>query len=225
MASERHEATPGPARRRWSWTRLLCDEERLIRDTVRRWVADRVLPDDRARGSTRGSSRASSRRSSATSACSGCTWRATAARGRARPPTGSPAASWRRATAACAASSPCRARWRCSRSGSYGSEEQKEEWLPRMAAGEAVGCFGLTEPDFGSDPGEHAHPRPARRRRLGPRTGRRCGSPTAGSPTSPSSGRRPTTASAASWSPRETPGFTTSDIHRKLSLRASVTAS
>ena len=35
----------------------------------------------------------------------------------------------------------------------HGSEEQKDEWLPRMAAGEAIGCFGLTEPDFGSDPG------------------------------------------------------------------------
>ncbi len=34
----------------------------------------------------------------------------------------------------------------------YGSEEQREEWLPRMAAGEAIGCFGLTEPDYGSDP-------------------------------------------------------------------------
>jgi glutaryl-CoA dehydrogenase len=35
----------------------------------------------------------------------------------------------------------------------YGSEEQKEEWLPRLAKGEAIGCFGLTEPDFGSNPG------------------------------------------------------------------------
>jgi len=34
----------------------------------------------------------------------------------------------------------------------WGSEEQKEEWLPRMAKGEALGCFGLTEPDFGSNP-------------------------------------------------------------------------
>ncbi len=34
----------------------------------------------------------------------------------------------------------------------HGSEEQKAEWLPRMAAGEAIGCFGLTEPDFGSNP-------------------------------------------------------------------------
>ncbi|MGJ5896108.1 acyl-CoA dehydrogenase family protein [Streptomyces niveiscabiei] len=35
----------------------------------------------------------------------------------------------------------------------FGSEEQKQEWLPRMAAGEVIGCFGLTEPDHGSDPG------------------------------------------------------------------------
>ncbi len=34
----------------------------------------------------------------------------------------------------------------------FGSEKQKQEWLPRLAAGEAVGCFGLTEPDFGSNP-------------------------------------------------------------------------
>jgi glutaryl-CoA dehydrogenase len=34
----------------------------------------------------------------------------------------------------------------------YGSEAQKEKWLPRMAAGRAIGCFGLTEPDFGSNP-------------------------------------------------------------------------
>ena len=35
----------------------------------------------------------------------------------------------------------------------WGTEEQKREWLPQMAAGEAIGCFGLTEPDAGSDPG------------------------------------------------------------------------
>jgi len=38
----------------------------------------------------------------------------------------------------------------------YGSEEQKQEWLPRMATGEAIGCFGLTEPDHGSDPASMA---------------------------------------------------------------------
>jgi glutaryl-CoA dehydrogenase len=38
----------------------------------------------------------------------------------------------------------------------YGSEEQKQSWLPRMASGEAIGCFGLTEPDHGSDPASMA---------------------------------------------------------------------
>jgi glutaryl-CoA dehydrogenase len=37
--------------------------------------------------------------------------------------------------------------------GAFGSEEQKSEWLPKLASGEAIGCFGLTEPDFGSNPG------------------------------------------------------------------------
>lgn len=35
----------------------------------------------------------------------------------------------------------------------YGSEEQRQQWLPRLASAEAIGCFGLTEPDHGSDPG------------------------------------------------------------------------
>src|SRR5215469_4595236 len=36
---------------------------------------------------------------------------------------------------------------------SYGSEEQKQKWLPKLQSGAAIGCFGLTEPDFGSNPG------------------------------------------------------------------------
>ena len=35
----------------------------------------------------------------------------------------------------------------------FGSEAQKEKYLPKLASGEAIGCFGLTEPDHGSDPG------------------------------------------------------------------------
>ncbi len=35
----------------------------------------------------------------------------------------------------------------------FGSEEQRKKWLPKMAAGEVIGCFGLTEPDYGSNPG------------------------------------------------------------------------
>jgi hypothetical protein len=44
----------------------------------------------------------------------------------------------------------------------YGSEDQKERWLPKLQTGEAVGCFGLTEPDFGSNPGRHARHRGSR---------------------------------------------------------------
>src|ERR1700688_2749482 len=35
----------------------------------------------------------------------------------------------------------------------YGSKEQKDKWIPALASGKAIGCFGLTEPDFGSNPG------------------------------------------------------------------------
>src|SRR3954464_602329 len=105
----------------------------------------------------------------------------------------------------------------------WGSEEQKQEWLPRMAAGEAIGGFGLTEPDAGSDPGSMR----TRARRdgsdwilHGQKTWITTGSVAEG---------------AVVWArtddgvrgflvPRGTPGFTTADIHRKLSLRASVTS-
>ena len=49
----------------------------------------------------------------------------------------------------------------------WGSEEQKQEWLPRMATGEVIGSFGLTEPGAGSRPVEHEDLRSTRRRRLG----------------------------------------------------------
>src|SRR5207344_3458297 len=35
----------------------------------------------------------------------------------------------------------------------FGSKEQKDKWIPKLASGESIGCFGLTEPDFGSNPG------------------------------------------------------------------------
>lgn len=64
----------------------------------------------------------------------------------------------------------------------YGSEEQKQRWLPSMATGEAIGCFGLTEPDHGSDPASMTT-----RARATVTTGcspaARCGSPTRRSPT------------------------------------------
>jgi glutaryl-CoA dehydrogenase len=105
----------------------------------------------------------------------------------------------------------------------YGSDEQKEEWLPRMAAGEAIGCFGLTEPDVGSDPasmrttaGLHGDEWVLNGSKMWITNGG-------------------VADLAVVWArtddgvrgfivPRESPGFTTRDIERKLSLRASVTS-
>ena len=70
----------------------------------------------------------------------------------------------------------------------FGSEEQKQRYLPRMARGELIGCFGLTEPHGGSDPANmktHAK----RSARTGCSMARRCGSPMGPSPTSRSCGR------------------------------------
>ena len=50
----------------------------------------------------------------------------------------------------------------------FGSKEQKDTWLPKLAKGEAIGCFGLTEPDFGSNPGGMRTTRAEGRRLLGP---------------------------------------------------------
>jgi glutaryl-CoA dehydrogenase len=105
----------------------------------------------------------------------------------------------------------------------WGNEEQKREWLPRMAAGDAIGCFGLTEPDAGSDPG-------AMRTRA-----RRDGEDwilhgqkmwiTNGSVADVAVVWAATDDGVRGFLvPRGTPGFTTQDIHKKLSLRASVTS-
>jgi glutaryl-CoA dehydrogenase len=105
----------------------------------------------------------------------------------------------------------------------WGSEEQKQEWLPRMAAGDAIGCFGLTEPDAGSDPG-------AMRTRA-----RRDGTDwilhgqkmwiTNGSVADVAVVWAATEDGVRGFLvPKGSRGFTTQDIHKKLSLRASVTS-
>ena len=91
-----------------------------------------------------------------------------------------------------------------------------------MAKGELIGCFGLTEPTAGSDPGGMT----TYARRDGDRTG--CSTAPSGgsgwprSPRSRSSGRRPTTAIRGFVVPTDTPGFTATPIEPKLSMRASI---
>ncbi|MFC3998688.1 acyl-CoA dehydrogenase family protein [Nocardiopsis sediminis] len=105
----------------------------------------------------------------------------------------------------------------------FGSEEQKTGWLPRMAAGEALGCFGLTEPDSGSDPG-------SMRTRA-----RRDGSDWVLDGTKMWITNGTIADVAVVWAatddgirgflvPAGTPGFTANVVHHKLSLRASITA-
>jgi glutaryl-CoA dehydrogenase len=105
----------------------------------------------------------------------------------------------------------------------FGAEEQKREWLPRMAAGEAIGCFGLTEPDAGSDPGSMRT------------TAKRSGADWVLNGTKMWITSGSLSEVAVVWArtddgvrgflvPRDTPGFTTQDIHQKLSLRASVSS-
>jgi glutaryl-CoA dehydrogenase len=105
----------------------------------------------------------------------------------------------------------------------WGSEEQKQEWLPRMAAGEAIGCFGLTEPDAGSDPGSMR----TRAKRDGEDWilhGQKMWI-TNGSVADVAVVWAHTDEGVRGFLvPAGTPGFTTQDIHRKLSLRASVTS-
>jgi glutaryl-CoA dehydrogenase len=105
----------------------------------------------------------------------------------------------------------------------FGSEEQKTQWLPEMARGECIGCFGLTEPDFGSNP-------------AGMRSwARRDGSDWILNGTKMWITNGSIADVAVVWAntddgirgflvPKSTPGFSSTNIHRKISLRASITS-
>ena len=105
----------------------------------------------------------------------------------------------------------------------FGSEEQKQRWLPGMAKGEIIGCFGLTEPDFGSDAGSMIT------------SARREGDSYVLNGAKMWITNGSIADVAVVWAKAEdgvrgflvergTPGFSTNDIHHKLSLRASITS-
>lgn len=107
----------------------------------------------------------------------------------------------------------------------YGSQEQKERWLPGMAAGELVGCFGLTEHDSGSDPSSMT----TVARRDGDDwilNGAKMWITNGGIADVAVVWARDTTDDRVRGFvvPTDTPGFTTNDVKQKLSLRASVTS-
>jgi glutaryl-CoA dehydrogenase len=105
----------------------------------------------------------------------------------------------------------------------FGSDEQKERWLPGMAAGELIGCFGLTEPDSGSDPSSMKTS--AERDGSGwVLNGAKMWITNGGVADVAVVWARTDDGIRGFLVPRETAGFSTQDIHRKHSLRASITS-
>ena len=105
----------------------------------------------------------------------------------------------------------------------FGSEEQKQRWLPPMAAGEAVGCFGLTEPDHGSSPGDMAT-RATRRGAGYVLSGTKMWITNGGIADVAVVWARADDGIRGFIVPTDTPGFSTASVPPKLSLRASVTS-
>jgi glutaryl-CoA dehydrogenase len=202
---------------------LLDDEERAIRDTVRRFVRERVLPEvgdwfergvfprelfgELAKLGLLGMHLEGYGLPGASSVAYGIVCRELEA-GDAGV----------RSAVSVQGSLAMYAVWR------WGSEEQKERWLPAMHAGEAIGCFGLTEPDAGSDPG-------SMRTHAG-----RDGSDWILNGTKMWITNGTIADMAVVWARTDegairgfdvekgTPGFSAPEIHKKISLRASVTS-
>jgi glutaryl-CoA dehydrogenase len=202
--------------------RLLSDEERHIRDTVRRFVAERVTPyvGDWFEDATIPRELATELGSLGVLGMHldgyGCAGASATAYGLACMELEA-GDSGVRSLVSVQGSLAMYAIWK------WGSEEQKNEWLPRMAAGEAIGCFGLTEPDSGSDPGSMR----TRARRDGEDwilNGAKMWI-TNGSIADVAVVWAVTDEGVRGFLvPSGTAGFTAPEIHKKLSLRASVTS-
>ncbi len=202
---------------------LLGDEERMLRDTVRRWVADRVLPDiaewfDDASLPSRELAKELGDLGLLGMHLEGygCAGASSTAYGVAVREL-EYGDSGIRSLVSVQGSLAMFPIWK------FGSEEQKLQWLPRMAAGDAIGCFGLTEPDFGSDPSNMRT------------VAKRDGDDWVLNGTKMWITNGGVSDVAVIWAktddgirgfvvPTDVKGFSASDIHRKLSLRASITS-
>jgi glutaryl-CoA dehydrogenase len=202
---------------------LLDDEETLLRDTVRRFVADHILPDVGDWFEAGTFPRDLAKEMGALGLLGmhlegyGCAGTSAVAYGLACTELefGDSGARSFVSVQGSLAMFPIHA---------YGSEEQKEEWLPQMAAGDAVGCFGLTEPDAGSDPSAM---RTHARREGGDWVvnGTKMWITNGGIADVSVVWAKTEDGVRGFLVPRDTPGFSTVDVHQKLSLRASVTSS
>ena len=105
----------------------------------------------------------------------------------------------------------------------YGSDEQKDEWLPQLTQGEAVGCFGLTEPDYGSNPAG-MQTRAARDGKDWVLSGSKMWITNGSFADVATVWARTEDGIRGFLVPRGTRGFSASDVHHKLSLRASTTS-
>ena len=202
--------------------RLLSDEELLIRDTVRRFVADRVLPEI---GDWYEHAHLPVELAKEMGAMGllgmhlegyGCAGTNGVSYGLASTELEA-GDSGIRSFASVQGSLAMFPIW------AFGSEEQKQQWLPPMAAGEVIGCFGLTEPDSGSDPGAMRT------------NAKRQGSDWVLNGTKMWITNGGIAQVAIVWAqtddgirgfivPTDASGFSAKDIHGKLSLRASVTS-
>ena len=202
--------------------RLLSDEERMIRDTVRRFVTDRILPEIADWWEAGTIPKELAKEMGALGLLGmhlegyGCAGTSSVSYGLAclELEAGDGGVRSMVSVQGSLAMYPI---WQ------YGSEEQKEEWLPQMASGVAIGCFGLTEADSGSDPSSmrtHAKHEGADWVLNGSKMWITNGS---------------IADVAVIWAmtedgvrgfvvPTSTPGFTANDIKQKMSLRASVTS-
>jgi glutaryl-CoA dehydrogenase len=201
---------------------LLTDEERLIRDTVRAYVRDRILPNI-AEWFEEGTLPKSLARELGDLGLLGMHLQGYGCPGSSAVAYGIACMELEAGDSGVRSFASVQGSLAMFAIHRWGTEEQKNEWLPRMARGEAIGCFGLTEPDYGSNP-------------AGMRTSaKRDGSDWVLNGTKMWITNGGIADVAVVWAqtedgirgfcvPTNAKGFSTTNIHRKISLRASVTS-